>query len=145
MGMDAHSPSSPKSTQQSDKSDQSDKLSKLGTSDENLQAELNSYAAALRQEFQESQARNTVPDVERHTRDFFKRNVQDAALQVVWLAHNSDSDSIRLKACTFIIKEAFDASTHDGDPIVQLMRELTAPAKSSHPYHPQHPQTPQTT
>jgi len=97
-----------------------------GVTDESLQKELQSYAAALRQEFAEAQTRNTTPDVERHTRDFFKRNVQDAALQVVWLAHNSDSDSIRLKACTFIIKEAFEAGVKDGDPIMDLMRELAA-------------------
>ena|SRR5215472_613167 len=97
---------------------------KPGITDESLQAELQSYAAALRAEFATAQASSTTPDVERHTRDFFKKNVQDAALQIVWLAHNSDSDSIRLKASTFIIKEAFDSSRADGDPIAELMREL---------------------
>jgi len=99
--------------------------------DESLQAELHSYAAALRAEFEESQQAGTQAHVEAATRDFFKRNVQDAALQIVWLAHNSDSDSIRLKASTFIIKEAFDESTREGDPIRELMRELTkTPAPS---------------
>ena len=99
--------------------------------DESIQAELHAYAAALRAEFQMAQEQNTEPDVEKHTRDFFKKNVQDAALQVVWLAHNSDSDSIRLKACTFIIKEAFEAGVKDGDPIKDLMRELTGQANLS--------------
>lgn len=103
----------------------SDKLDATGTHDEALQAELQSYAAALRSEFQEAQAKETAPDVEKHTRDFFKKNVQDAALQVVWLAHNSDSDSIRLRASQFIIKEAFEEGTREGDPIKQLMNELT--------------------
>src|SRR5215469_6766046 len=101
---------------------------KPGITDESLQAELQSYAAALRAEFATAQASSTTPDVERHTRDFFKKNVQDAALQVVWLAHNSDSDSIRLKACTFIIKEAFEAGVKDGDPIKDLMRDLMGSA-----------------
>jgi len=95
-----------------------------GITDESLQAELQSYAAALRAEFATAQSTHSTPDVEKHTRDFFKKNVQDAALQIVWLAHNSDSDSIRLKASTFIIKEAFDSSRADGDPIAELMREL---------------------
>src|SRR5262252_1928629 len=94
-------------------------------SDESLMAELNAYAEALRQEFAESQAHDTPADVETHTRDFFKKNVQDAALQVVWLAHNSDSDSVRLRASQFIIKEAFDEAVREGDPIKDLMRELT--------------------
>jgi len=106
--------------------DNSSKSPNPGITDESLQKELQSYAAALRAEFQTAQQSNSTPDVEKHTRDFFKRNVQDAALQVVWLAHNSDSDSIRLKACTFIIKEAFEAGVKDGDPIMDLMRELAA-------------------
>jgi len=104
---------------------------KPDVTDESIQAELHAYAAALRAEFQMAQEQNTEPDVEKHTRDFFKKNVQDAALQVVWLAHNSDSDSIRLKACTFIIKEAFEAGVKDGDPIKDLMRELTGQANLS--------------
>ena len=100
---------------------------KLKVTDESLMAELNAYAEALRQEFAESQSRQEQPDVEKHTRDFFKKNIQDAALQVVWLAHNSDSDSVRLRACQIIIKEAFDQAQQQGDPLKELMLELSKP------------------
>lgn len=109
----------------SDESLKSDTAQEPAVTDESLMAELNAYAEALRQEFAESQAHDTPADVETHTRDFFKKNVQDAALQVVWLAHNSDSDSVRLRASQFIIKEAFDEAVREGDPIKDLMRELT--------------------
>jgi len=114
--------------QESEKNQQAANPEQPSVTDESIQAELHAYAAALRAEFQMAQEQNTEPDVEKHTRDFFKKNVQDAALQVVWLAHNSDSDSIRLKACTFIIKEAFEAGVKDGDPIKDLMRDLMGSA-----------------
>jgi len=106
----------------------------FGLSDEALQKELHSYAQALRQEFEDSQAKtqdNETQNVERYTRDFFKKNLAHAAAQIVWLSSNSTSDSIRLKASTFIVKEALAASANDGDPISELLRSLQSPTEPS--------------
>jgi len=99
----------------------------FGLSDEALQAELHSYAAALRSEFELAQAKqadNETQNVERYTRDFFKKNLAHAAAQIVWLSSNSTSDSIRLKASQFIVKEALAGAQADGDPISELLRSL---------------------
>ena len=106
-----------------------DKGLQFGLSDEALSAELHSYAAALRQEFEIQQNKTAASDkdtqnVEKYTRDFFKKNLAHAAAQIVWLSSNSTSDSIRLKASTFIVKEALAGSVADGDPITELLREL---------------------
>jgi hypothetical protein len=106
----------------------------FGLSDEALQAELHSYAAALRQEFElTTNSKTAHPDdtanVEKYTRDFFKKNLAHAAAQVVWLSSNSDSDSIRLKASMFIIKEALAASREEGDPISELLKSLKSPTE----------------
>jgi len=100
----------------------------FGLSDEALQKELHSYAAALRQEFELSQSKTkddeSAQNVERYTRDFFKKNLAHAAAQIVWLSSNSTSDSIRLKASQFIVKEALAGAQADGDPISELLRSL---------------------
>jgi len=110
-----------------------DKL-EFGLSDEALQKELHSYAAALRQEFELQQNKTQThqedhQNVERYTRDFFKKNLAHAAAQIVWLSSNSTSDSIRLKASQFIVKEALAASRDDGDPISELLRSLQSPSQ----------------
>jgi hypothetical protein len=113
--------------------DEAEKL-QFGLSDEALQAELHSYAAALRQEFElTNNSKSSAPEdhanVERYTRDFFKKNLAHAAAQVVWLSSNSDSDSIRLRASMFIIKEALAASAAEGDPISELLSQLKSPTQ----------------
>jgi len=105
----------------------------FGLSDEALQKELHSYAAALRQEFELSQSKTkddeSAQNVERYTRDFFKKNLAHAAAQIVWLSSNSTSDSIRLKASQFIVKEALAGAQADGDPISELLRSLQSPSQ----------------
>ena len=116
--------------------DNTDTPLQFGLSDEALQAELHSYAQALRQEFELTQAKqadNETTNVERYTRDFFKKNLAHAAAQIVWLSSNSTSDSIRLKASQFIVKEALAASIGDGDPIAELLRELHNPHDLTQP------------
>ena len=105
----------------------------FGLSDGELQKELHSYAAALRQEFELSQSKTkddeSAVNVERYTRDFFKKNLAHAAAQIVWLSSNSTSDSIRLKASQFIVKEALAGAQADGDPISELLRSLQTPTQ----------------
>lgn len=92
---------------------------------ERLQETLNNYAEAFRQEFETSTAASPE-NVEEYTRDFFKRNIHSAAAQIVWLANNAASESVKLKACTTIVHEALAASSVPEDPMKQLLQELTA-------------------
>ena len=122
----------PKDTESTEDTD-SQEL-QFGLSDGELQKELHSYAAALRQEFELSQsktatAENETQNVEKYTRDFFKKNLAHAAAQIVWLSSNSTSDSIRLKASQFIVKEALAGAQADGDPISELLRSLQTPTQ----------------
>lgn len=92
---------------------------------ETLQKKLNDYSAAIRQEFEES-TKADPNNYEEYTRDFFKKNIHSMAAQVVWLANNSDSDSVRLSACKYGIDMALAQSKEDGDPIKALLSELTS-------------------
>lgn len=96
---------------------------------ENVHQYLNEYAAAMRSEF-EDKTKATPDNVEAYTTDFFKSNIHAAAAQIVFLATNSDSDSVKLRASQFIIERALTDGRADGDPIKDLLKKLTpAPAK----------------
>lgn len=111
--------------------DSTEKLPPLefGLSDEELQRELHKYAKSLREEFARSESPDdrAAENVEKYTRDFFKKNIAHAAAQVVWLSANSTSDSVRLRACQIIIKEALEDARADGDPIKDLLSGLMKP------------------
>lgn len=100
----------------------------FGPDDEALQAELTKYKKALEEEFARStdgsSLDSAVENVERYTRDFFKKHMATAAAQVVWLSGNSTSDSVRLNASKYIIGEALADAKEQGDPIRELMQEL---------------------
>jgi len=104
----------------------------FGPTDEELAKELKSYAKALREEFARETAEENstsgltepVSNVEKYTRQFFRQNLPDAAAQIVWLSCNSDSDSVRLRACQIIIKEALEDARVEGDPIKDLLSDL---------------------
>jgi hypothetical protein len=92
---------------------------------EKLQEKLNSYAEALRSEFEEAN-KESPENVETYTRDFFKKNIAMAAAQIVWLAGNSTSDSVRLRASQIVVSEALQDARADGDPIKDILAELAA-------------------
>jgi hypothetical protein len=97
--------------------------------EEMAQSALKEYAAALREEFAEAQAKEAEEkrrpqDVEKAARDLFRTHAEEAALQIVWLAQNSDSESIRLRASTTVLKEAFEEGRFEGDPIRDLINGL---------------------
>jgi hypothetical protein len=92
--------------------------------EENLQQKLNEYAAAFRQEFEES-TKNSPDNVEEYTRDFFKKNIHSAAAQIVWLSNNAASESVRLAASKLVVHEALTDARADGDPIKELLASLT--------------------
>lgn len=93
-----------------------------------LQQKLNEYSAALKQEY-ETKTAASPENLEEFTRDFFKKNVHSMAAQVVWLANNAESESVQLSACKYGIGLAFAQSEEDGDPIKNLLKELTGASK----------------
>jgi hypothetical protein len=122
---DDETPDSPST----DKPDHSDLF---GPSDDALQAELHKYAKALREEFERAPNPDDRPaeNVEKYTRDFFKKHLASAAAQIVWLSANSTSDSVRLRACQIIVKEALEDARADGDPVKDLLKDLMVDANN---------------
>jgi hypothetical protein len=107
-----------------------DKLKKKADAGElneaSLQAELNRYSQALKQEWEDNQRpEDTSSDAEQQARDYFKKHVPFAAAQVVWLAGNSDSDTVRLNASKHIIALGITSGAKDGDPLKELLNELS--------------------
>ena len=104
----------------------------FGPTDPEIKKMRENYAKALQEEFaredeqtQElSGLEDPVSNVEKYTRKFFRQNLPDAAAQIVWLSANSSSDSIRLRASTFIVKEALEDARLEGDPIKDLLNSL---------------------
>jgi hypothetical protein len=102
--------------------DQPDPLDPLDEA--SLQKHLNEYHKALEEEFKVSSAK-TPENVEELTHEFFKNNSAYAAAQIAWLSQHADSESVRLNAAKYIIdKGALDARA-DGDPIKDLLKQLT--------------------
>jgi len=122
--MDTHNPQTPDESE--------DNQLSFGPTDDQLAKELRDYAKALRQEFaRETEEENSTRDledpvsnVEKYTRQFFRQNLPDAAAQIVWLSCNSSSDSVRLRACQIIIKEALEDARQEGDPIKDILNDL---------------------
>ena len=106
----------------------------FGPTDPEIAKMRENYAKALQEEFQKedeqtdalSTLEDPVSNVEKYTRKFFRQNLPDAAAQIVWLSCNSSSDSIRLRASTFIVKEALEDARAEGDPIRDLLHSLAA-------------------
>lgn len=93
---------------------------------ESLQEQLNSYHKAIAEEFETKTS--AVPEkLEEYTSDYFKQNVHFAARQIVWLSANAESETVRANCSKFVIQQAFADSEKDGDPIRDLMNELTKP------------------
>lgn len=100
----------------------------FGPDDESLQAELKAYKKAIEEEFASNNETQLDPvtKTEAYTRKFFRQHLPAAAAQVVWLSSNSDSYSVRLKACSIIIKEALEDARSEGDPIRDILEQLAA-------------------
>lgn len=92
--------------------------------DKAVQAEMQAYALAVQQEYERAEATSTIPNVVTSTRDFFKKHVDVAAAQVLYLAIHSTSDSVKLNASKLIITEALADARAAGDPIKDLLDEL---------------------
>lgn len=133
------SPLEPKQPTEPSNTPKTDVL-KFGPDDAQLQKELQDYARAIRQEFAETNQLSGLGDgpesnVEKYTRSFFKNNLADAVAQIVWLACNATSDSVRLRASQIIVKEALEDCRTDGDPIKELFAMLKVNDDKVQPDH----------
>lgn len=102
---------------------------------ESLQERLNEYHKAFEQEYAEANTKKP-DDIEQNTRDFFKKNVNSAAAQVVWLSQNAASESVQFAACKYVISEAFTKAQLEREPFQDLIDQLMqkpAPAQDFKP------------
>lgn len=91
---------------------------------EMLQDKLHRYSLAMQQEFEIKNSKDPE-NVEANVKDFFRKNVNAALAQVVWLANYSTADSVRLNASKYVIEKACLESKDAGDPIKDLLKALT--------------------
>jgi hypothetical protein len=91
-----------------------------------LQAKLNQYHEAFRQEFEDS-LKSADANVQAYTTDFFQKNVHHSAAQIAWLAINAESESVRLAASKYVVEMATKQSAEQtaNDPIKELLESLT--------------------
>ena len=88
-----------------------------------MQSKLNEYHKAFAEEF-ETKTKAAPENVEEYTKEFFKQNIHMAAAQIVWLAGNAESESIKLRAATTVVQEALADARADGDPIRDIINGL---------------------
>jgi hypothetical protein len=96
---------------------------------DSLQSQLARYRAAIEQEYalaEKAASAASTENLQVATRDFFKDNSAHAAAQIAWLAMNAESESVRLRASQYIIERGLADSAGDGDPIKQLLSDLTS-------------------
>ena len=91
--------------------------------EETLQAKLEQYRLAIKQEYEVAVAEKPEEAAELTT-EFFKANSQHAAAQIQWLSIHADSETVRLAASKYIIEKAFKDSHADGDPIKEMIQSL---------------------
>lgn len=91
--------------------------------EEDLKAELNRYAKALEEEY-ETNVVAEPENIAEYTTNFFKGNAHSAAAQIVYLAINADSESVRLNAAKFVVQIAREKEEADADPIGNLIAKL---------------------
>jgi hypothetical protein len=103
---------------------------------EECQRKLEEYSKAVREEFalqQEAREKEKAGldtlTVHEFTQDFFKKNIAHAAAQIYHLAMHAESETVRLKAATTIIEKALQDAVAQGDPIKNLLQEITAKSK----------------
>lgn len=95
-----------------------------------LQAQLEKYKAAIESEYKLA-VENAPEQVAEHTKEFFKNQAAQAAAQIAWLCMNAESESVRLSASKYIIDRGVADSASDGDPIKELLTQLTSPTTAT--------------
>src|SRR5665213_3571418 len=92
---------------------------------ESLQGQLDAHSRALREEFELSTKETPETDnLEKFTKDFFKSHLHSAAAQIVHLANNADSETVRLSSSKYIIEAALVQNEEDANPLAALLKDL---------------------
>jgi hypothetical protein len=91
---------------------------------ENLQEKLAAYQQAIKEEYEVSSEADPE-NIEEYTRDFFKKNIHIFAAQIAHLAIHAESETVRMNCSKYGIEAALADSRSDGDPMRELLTELT--------------------
>jgi len=97
-------------------------------SGDDMQKILNDYAQSVREEFEVTVAASPE-NAEEAKRDFCRNHMAHAMAQIHWLTIHAESESVKLSACKFIADGAIKEANKDGDPIAEIMRQLTGTVK----------------
>lgn len=101
-------------------------------SEETLQLMLHNYSDALRQEF-EIEVNNDPDNTPAFTHKFFREHMHIAAAQIVHLCTAGETDNIKLNASKFVVIMGNKQADEEGDPIKNLLAELTRNDKKPQP------------
>lgn len=91
--------------------------------EEKLLEEMNKYEKAFEEEMN-VKAEANPEDVEQHTSDFFRANAHFAAAQIVHLAMNAESETVRGSMSKYILDTAYKVEKESQDPIVNIIKKL---------------------
>ena len=97
-----------------------------GLTEEEMRARLANYAKAIQEEYETQRAATPEDEVVTSTKEFFRNHIGEAAAQIVYLANNAASETVRLNASKYVIEEANAKSdTGRGSEIDNLLEKLT--------------------
>lgn len=100
--------------------------------EEDLRLELAKYSKALKEEFETSIAAEPE-NVAEHSQTYFKAHVPSAIAQLVWLANNAESETVRMNASKYVFEQASKKEEADKDPVSALLRKLVNNDKKPQP------------
>lgn len=104
--------------------------------EDDLQAQLVAYRAALSQEFEIAESKSaSIEDSELNIKTFTRKNLAFYLAEVDWLSRNSSNDGVKLSASKYLIGLAREDSTKDGDPLKGLLKELQGNDSKPQPEH----------
>lgn len=90
---------------------------------EMLKEELTRYEKALEEEMN-VKAEADPENVEEYTSDFFRKNAHFAAAQIVWLALNAESETVKGNMSKYILESAYRVEKENKDPIANIIESL---------------------
>lgn len=93
--------------------------------EEKLKEEMSRYEQALEQEMN-VKAESDPENIEEYTSNFFRGNAHFAAAQIVWLAMNAESETVRGNMSKYILDTAYKVEKENQDPIANIIAGLKA-------------------
>lgn len=93
------------------------------------QEELRKYQRAMQEEYATNSKTGDGRDIQSKVEELYKNHAIRAANDIIWLAFNSTSDSVRLNALKFIYAEADKAALKEGDVFSKLLEKMKGDKK----------------